>query len=203
MAIVSLSSFSHKVISNVTLMTYRKNNRRTQYPFGKNNVEAISFQQTWQISILDKQVSSSRSLISLSTIPPYMYCSSCKMFMINISPVHSPLPWCTVVIFWLPSFTSSGQIFVNERVTTLPPTRTFTARTNPSSSSTTSIACQKDHYTCGTSARITKTTSPTFTFRLTDCHFFLWFNVGTNSNIQRSQKCCIKSWTCFHLLLKP
>ena len=34
----------------------------------KNNLESISHQQKWQISIQDKQVSSSRSLILLSTI---------------------------------------------------------------------------------------------------------------------------------------
>ena len=108
--------------------------------------------------------------------------------MTNISPAYFPLPWRTVVIFWLPSFTSTGQIFVIERVTALPPTWTFRTRTNPSSPSTTSTARLKDHCPRETSALITKTTSPTLTFCQTDCHFFLRFNAGTNSNIQHFQK---------------
>ena len=199
MVIVFLSCFSHKVISKVTLMTYRKNNPRTQQPLWKSTYNQFHTSK-------DKLVFRTNKYLHqwvLFCSPPYMYFSPCKMSMTNISPIHSPLPWETVGTFWLPSFTSSGQIFVIERITILPPTWTFTTRTNLSSPSTTSTTRSNDHRQRGTSALNTKTTSPSFTFRLTDCLFFLWFNVGINCNIKRFQKCCTKSLTCLHLLITP
>ena len=79
-------------------MTYKKNNPRTQTAFVKNNLELISLQQTWQITILNKQVSKSRSLISLSGIDTifflqtvndkYLSCSSKTKKMITT--------WCSL-----------------------------------------------------------------------------------------------------------
>ena len=81
-AIVFLNCFSHKIISKVTLMTYKKNNPRAQQPLGK------------QLRI---------DFTPASMTNYYVYFSSCKTSMTYIYPVHSPLPWRTVVIFcdWL------------------------------------------------------------------------------------------------------
>ena len=101
--------------------------------------------------------------------PPYLYFSSSKMFVTKIPPIHSPLLWRIFVIFWSPSFTSSGKIFIIERVTTLPPTWNFYDLNKRIISFNQFNDTSKDHCPRGTFALITKTTLLTFIFRLTGC----------------------------------
>ena len=104
--------------------------------------------------------------------------------------------WRIFVIFWSPSFTSSGKIFIIERVTTPPPTWNFYDSYKLIISFNQFNDTSKDHCPRGTFALITKTTLLTFTFRLTGSHLFLRFNIGTNSDIQCFQKHWTRSWRC-------